>query len=222
MGTNTSWANNGNGFTATAFWGSEADQWSNVYGYNPIGSTIGYDGTFTYGRRNSPSRAGILNPDGSQTGGAKALRMLASFIATDSNKTFFGKVLQILGHFTWELPQQVLGLLTGEFTNLFGGIESVYRYTNGAMVLSNRWMSKGEGFTLGNIITVGKESSISDIQHEFGHYIQSRIFGPLWTPAFGIPSIINAWLSPGYPTLQEYENSFYTEKNAGILGRKYW
>jgi hypothetical protein len=67
-----------------------------------------------------------------QTKGGKALRILSSFVALDKNKTFLGKVLQIISHFTWELPQQTLGVLTAEITNVLGGIKSV-NSQNGAL-----------------------------------------------------------------------------------------
>ena len=64
--------------------------------------------------------------------------------------------------------------------------------------------------------------SLLVILHEFGHYIQSRIFGPTWLPLFGMPSILNATFGKGYYTLKDYENSLYTEWSAGKFGRKYW
>ena len=88
-------------------------------------------------------------------------------------------------------------------------------------------MLPGEGFTMGNIITVGfstYQSSIeyiSTLKHEFGHYIQSRRFGPLWIPLFGIPSIGRAGLWSVGIVGGEYD-SFYTESNATKLGNKYW
>jgi len=163
------------------------------------------------------NKAEILDPNASQTGGAKAARILSSIISYDPSKSFVGKVLQIFGHFTWELPQQFLGILTGEFTNLIGGIESVYKYSNGAIVLNNRWMGAGAGLTMGNIITIGSGSKSDVLSHEFGHYIQSRRFGPLWTPVFGIPSIVRAGLWSTGIVGGTYD-SFYTEKNATKLG----
>ena len=180
--------------------------------------------SYNYGQEHTSreKETELINPDGSQTFGAKAGRILGSFIAYDMDKTFVGKALQIISHFTWELPQQIISVLIAQFTNVIGGIESVYRYSNGSLLLNNRFLMSDVGFTMGNLMTVGPNSSMETIEHEFGHYIQSRRFGPLWIPAFGIPSIMNAWITGGASTLQEYESSFYTERNAGKLGRKYW
>ena len=171
-------------------------------------------------KNRTSNEASIVNPNGSQTGGAKAARILSSFIAYDSDKTFLGKSLQILSHFTWELPQQIFGVLTAEFSNLIGGIENVDRYNNGAVVISNKLMAIDSGITMGNIITVGSGSSQNTISHEFGHYIQSRCFGPLWTPIFGLPSITRAGLWSAGIIGGDYE-SFYTESNATRLGKMY-
>ena len=78
-----------------------------------------------------------------------------------------------------------------------------------------------EWYYYGNIITVGSGSTIDVITHEFGHYIQSRRFGPLWIPLFGIPSITRAGLWSLGIVGGDYD-SFYTESNATKIGKKYW
>jgi hypothetical protein len=52
----------------------------------------------------------------------------------DKKKTVVGKILQILSHFTWELPQQVVGVLSAEISNVLGGVDNVYKQ-NGACSL---------------------------------------------------------------------------------------
>jgi len=191
----------------------------NCLAYNAFGT----NSEDTSDKKDASKKTEILDPNASQTKGAKAARILGSLFSYNKDKTFMGKTLQIISHFTWELPQQFIGIFFAEFTNLVGGIDNVFKYSNGAIRLDNNWMGDGEGFTLGNLITIGAGSDLSKtLPHEFGHYIQSRRFGPLYLAAFAIPSLVHAWLAPLYSTLQEYENSFYTEKNAGILGRKYW
>lgn len=94
--------------------------------------------------------------------------------------------------------------------------------------MSSNWMKSG-AFTMGNLLTVPNvdRDNYELLQHEFGHYIQSRIFGPFWMPLFGLPSIINAEFGGlvndwRILTLLKYENSLYTEWNADNLGRKNW
>jgi hypothetical protein len=179
-------------------------------------------------KQSNSKQAEILNPDGSQSMGAKSLRILSSMLSFDQDKTFLGKSLQVFSHFTWELPQQILSIFTAQFTNFIGGVESVYRYSNGAVVVNNSLMYPGTGFTLGNMITVGfsqyqtQTAYMETIQHEFGHYMQSRILGPFYLPGIAAPSVINATFSRAPDSLMDYENSFYTEGWAGKAGRRNW
>jgi hypothetical protein len=62
------------------------------------------------------------------------------------------------------------------------------------LVLENKWMSANDGFTLGNLLTVGAGSSKAAISHEYGHYIQSRRSGVGYLFGFAIPSITRAGL----------------------------
>lgn len=59
--------------------------------------------------------------------------------------------------------------------------------------------------------------------HEYGHCIQSLIFGPLYLPLFAFPSMIWA----GIPALERMRTAraysyyrFYTEKFANYLGKR--
>lgn len=98
-------------------------------------------------------------------------------------------------------------------------------YTNGAIVLNSNWINFGVGFTLGNVITVGHGHNITQqngiIKHEFGHYIQSRRYGPLWGVIFAVPSITRAFPWNINIVGGKY-SEFYTESNADKLGNKYW
>jgi RHS repeat-associated protein len=165
---------------------------------------------------------------GKKKGGTKvgnALRILGSLFAVSKDKTFAGKVVQILSHLTWELPQQLAGILTAEVTNAIGGIKNAY-FKDGALVLESKFMRAETGFTMGNIITVGENSSAKTISHEYGHYIQSRIFGPGYLPGFAIPSFFRATgLTIGW-SLGWFQNvvydKFYTESYATKLGNKFF
>jgi RHS repeat-associated protein len=192
-----------------------ADYWNNFVAENfgtPPSTTNDNNGSNTTETTDSDIKE--------QTTGGKALRILSSFVAVDKNKTFMGKVLQVISHFTWELPQQVVGVLTAEVTNVFGGISSV-ESKNGALVLQNKGMAAGVGFTLGNILTVGAGSDRAAVSHEYGHYIQSRRFGFGYLPGFALPSVVRAFFWGRSNTNKPYD-SFYTESNATKLGKKYW
>jgi len=165
---------------------------------------------------------------GGKKGGTRignALRILGSLFAVSKNKTLGGKILQVLSHLTWELPQQLAGIVTAEVVNAVGGIKNAY-FKDGALVLESKFIGANVGYTLGNILTVGVGSSQSTISHEYGHYMQSRIFGPGYIPIFAVPSVARAsvlsvgWMFGGFQNVQY--DAFYTERSATRLGQKFW
>ena len=104
-----------------------------------------------------------------------------------SSKTFGGKVLQGLSRATWERAQQYLGYSYAHMRNGFDQVD--VRYFYGALVVNkNSSLIKADeeghkhffGATLGNVINGWGIDHDSDpmLYHEYGHTIQSRIFGP--------------------------------------------
>ncbi len=123
-------------------------------------------------------------------------KIWGGLFATDPNKTFGGKVWEVISRFTWQAPQTVGGFLTSHSYNTFGllgGVESVdYKY--GATVVKTRNGGWG-AITQGSYI-VGDNSIETDannplFQHEYGHYIQSQSMGWAFYPRVGIPSILS-------------------------------
>ncbi len=55
----------------------------------------------------------------------------------------------MLSQLTWQLPQQLAGVLYAETATLFGGVESVKSFHGALLVRTNF----GDGLTLGNVIT---------------------------------------------------------------------
>ncbi len=154
------------------------------------------------------------------------LRIWGGLFVSDPNKNFGERVWEVVSRFTWQLPQTILGFFAAHAFNTFrlvGGISSV-EYLHGATVLSTRKDGFG-AFTLGSYITGDNDLIASDFnrlfQHEFGHYLQSQAFGPLWSFVFGVESVYSAIKnSPGKHKL------FYTEQDANarsfLYYRKYY
>jgi len=110
-----------------------------------------------------------------------------------------GTTAQILSRFTWELPQNLIGYFGNGFSSTFGGVRSVDYYRGVTVVESyskKAFGMSGAGVTLGSFIHGQKgieaDPNNSLFQHEFGHYLQSRNFGWLYLPKFGIPSMNSA------------------------------
>lgn len=92
--------------------------------------------------------------------------------------------------FTWELPQTVLALILLLFTKKY----RKERYKSSVVFWRDkvRWgVSLGRFILLGKIYeSLGTEFAMMTVKHEYGHSIQSLIFGPLYLIAIGIPSIV--------------------------------
>lgn len=122
------------------------------------------------------------------------LKIWGGLFTTDKNKGFWGGVLEFMSRFLYQGEQTVIGFLSAHAMNTFninGGVNSV-EYLHGATVLST---AEGDGtaFTLGSYIIGGPELKANDynalFQHEFGHYLQSQIYGPLYMMKVAIPSM---------------------------------
>lgn len=106
---------------------------------------------------------------------------------------FEGNFKQILSRFTWESPQTILGYGLSQGLNIFNDVKSV-TYYGGATVTETK-SSGWSAVTLGSYIA-GKEGIKADpynalFQHEYGHYLQSQAWGPMYLGKAGIPSILD-------------------------------
>lgn len=129
-----------------------------------------------------------------------------------------GSVGQVVSKFTWELPQQLAGVVGGHVNNAIDNVQSVSHY-EGATLLETRAENWG-GYTIGSIVTADKNTAASptdDIfKHEFGHYLQSQKLGPLYLPVIGIPSLGSAAFNPAK------HSQFYTERWADQNSNSYF
>lgn len=131
-------------------------------------------------------------------------------------KTFCFFVVQ----FVWGAPQSIIGLL---LLLKYSKCEKSF-YHGALLVLHDGAFG---GISLGPFIFVNKsrgEKWINEVKvHEYGHAIQSLIFGPLYLFVIGLPSIV--WCNAKkYRKLREEGGvsyyKFYPEKYANVLGQK--
>ena len=143
-----------------------------------------------------------------------------SFISSDPAASSLLRTLQIISHFSWELPQQLLGFLMGLYL-LTKGTLNRSDFFKGVLFIETSSFGRGCGISLGNIIIHGPNTSVARKQHEFGHCIQSRILGPLYLLLIGIPSFMWATARTyGYFRKPDYD-AFFIERSATKLGCKY-
>jgi hypothetical protein len=150
--------------------------------------------------------------------------LLASWLSTDRSKSPFSRFLQLLSRFSWELLQQCVGFGTAVLMYGLGLIESM-QFHKGVLFLEVPKMGRA-GFCIGSMVTIGHASDEKLRSHEFGHYIQGRIWGPLWIFLFGLPSLLRAavlkWLWKHGKAKDVVYDRFYTESHASRLGRRYY
>lgn len=126
---------------------------------------------------------------------------------------------QILSKFTWELPQQLAGVVSGHVHNMVGNINSV-THRQGATLVETHHAILGSGlYTLGSIITIeSKWYSAKVYKHEYGHYLQSQRIGPAY-PAIAIFSMLSASASSVFPSWSH--DRFFTETWADRLSSQH-
>lgn len=147
----------------------------------------------------------------------KSWKMSIGFYTLDTNKSSWEQAWQLFSRFTWESPQSFLGGTVNQIHNLFGGVKNV-GYCCGATVVES--YADGWGaFTIGNYINgnrgIQANSKNTLFQHEFGHYLQSQKWGPIYLTKCAIPSLIDCAL----PAKHQYHP---VEQDANILSFKYF
>ena len=96
-------------------------------------------------------------------------------------------ILYWIGELTWGLLMNIIGLITALFMLIIG--KTPYRIGHTFMF----YFGKGwGGLTLGAVVIVAGDSSLSVLFHEYGHTVQNLIFGP-FELFIGIASAARYW-----------------------------
>lgn len=123
------------------------------------------------------------------------------------DKNFIDNVTTIFSKLTWEAPQTYLGFGIGQILNTATLVNDV-NYFRGATVLDTKL--EGGAFSLGSYI-VGPDGFKPDYRdhlfvHEFGHYLQSKDFGPLYMNFIALPSLSDIIINPNSHRNKWYES----------------
>ena len=98
-----------------------------------------------------------------------------------------------ISRFSWELPQTTLGFLLAMILNWTHRIDRVSHLFGSTLLKLNGIFG---GMCLSPFIVADErvEGRANNhlFQHEFGHVLQSRIWGPLFLIRIGLPSLISA------------------------------
>ena len=120
------------------------------------------------------------------------------------NKNFLWWIKFII-LFIWQLPQNIVALAMMPFL----GKLKLIKVDNYCFAFSGKKMSGG--ISLGSFVFLSNYMGMVDryVAHEYGHVVDSHIWGPLYLFVIGIPSILNAAFN-----FTDCYYDFYTEKCA--------
>ena len=156
-----------------------------------------------------------------------AIKIAAGLFAWNSHKSFWSNIGEIFSRFTWQAPQQTLGMVIADFSNAIGLVDNV-SYFDGATVLRTSYQQSGEAFTLGSIITGPASMAISPsdptFQHEYGRYLQSQADGPAYLNFTAFPSFFDngdanddKYARDGNARALAYFNKYYGGVGVGFI-----
>ncbi|MES2703894.1 MAG: hypothetical protein V4649_14740 [Bacteroidota bacterium] len=130
---------------------------------------------------------------------SKTMYLISSgLFATDPAGTRAQKTRQLVSRFTWELPNTLVAVTIAITLAMAGKVHSLVFYHGATFIrLKDRRATNGYyAFTIGSYI-VGSQGSTPLLRHEYGHCLQSMVFGPLYLLIIGIPSLASAAVDIG-------------------------
>jgi hypothetical protein len=129
------------------------------------------------------------------------MQLISGFYRVEQESSFPRKCAEVLSRMVWQQPQTLIGFLYNAGMLLSGKATGVARYHGAAAVKCAGW--KGHSASLGIFLSMGDDKRDSEAKvgvgagsyttmHEYGHYLQSRRWGPLYLFVFGLPSLFGA------------------------------
>lgn len=133
--------------------------------------------------------------------------------------SFKGNFGQIINNLTWGSVTNSLGNLVSHGYNLAGQVDGVTHLAGATAIETKR--SGTEAFALGSYLNgpKGFEANWRDhlFVHEYGHYVQSQWFGPLFVPVIATTSLASTLEVGG-----EDHRTRWFEVHASRMGAKYF
>jgi len=188
-----------------------------MYGINPYNSMFNNPITYKDPQGDFAFFAGLSNGfgdlaqggnfiDGFGQGFTQSLEITAGIFQWNSDQNFGQNLGNIFSKITWELPQTIVGWTISQVLNGAALVNDV-NYFRGATVLGTD--ITGGAFTPGSYIIgpAGFRPDFTDhlFVHEYGHYLQSKRFGPMYLNYVAIPSVIDVWIWPNRHDTRWYE-----------------
>ena len=154
-----------------------------------------------------------------------AAHLTRGLFLTDPKRSVTGRVWQLVSRFTWELPQTLVGWLFSVARALAGRAERV-DVLGGITFVTGKARSFGGGVSLGTFVDLwlwralpGRDERfvLCDqlCMHEFGHIVDSQLFGWFYLPVIGLSSLMSAMGKGNH-------NVFWTEIRANKHAKRYF
>lgn len=143
--------------------------------------------------------------------------------------------VQALTRFVWELPQTGLGYLFAQWRNILGKLERVDTLDGVTFATGRHWQKHTyAGVSLGCFANMWVSGRIGDdfegyarcspfhiFGHEYGHTLDSQLWGWLYLPIVGLPSLISQALGLSHKASHRHDD-FWAERRADRLGKRYF
>jgi hypothetical protein len=146
------------------------------------------------------------------------LRLIAGLFIPNKHYPCHLRVLQIFSRFSWEIMQTVGGFLSALIYIVCFRVKTV-RFSNGATIIQCK--NKFGAFTLGCFIVGDRDINGKPgghlFQHEYGHYLQSMMSGPVYLFKYGLRSLVSA-----YRYKYTYHSKNPVEVDANKRAKNYW
>jgi hypothetical protein len=145
------------------------------------------------------------------------MAVCSGLFKTDKQAAPERRTLQLLSRFTWELPNTALGFfITLGAVLLCPTMPAQYYHSATFVKLATGTDNKRYwAFTIGPFI-VGSKYSDPLLRHEYGHYLQSRVFGLFYLIIVALPSLFSAAF------MRQKHNSRWYEADANMRAKKYF
>ena len=142
---------------------------------------------------------------------------------------------QALTRFVWELPQLWTGYLFAQWRNIVGRVERVDTLEGVTFVTGRHWVPRAyAGVSLGCFANMWVSGGIGDdfeqyaqhspfniFRHEYGHTVDSQLWGWLYLPVVGLPSLVSQALGLS-PKARHRHDDFWAERRADRFGKRYF
>lgn len=135
----------------------------------------------------------------------------------------------------WELPQLWVGYVLAQWRVARGDVVRVDTLEGVTFVTGrNRDPHTSTGMSAGCFVQLwlpdrwvadfgqyAWHGSDGFVRHEYGHTVDSQLWGWLYLPVVGVPSLVSQWLALGRSPRHRHE-SFWPERRADRLGARYF